>query len=63
VQSAQPSGNYVFTIPVSRVIPTTSPGSDTFYLNADMESGGDALDTVLGAEFETMPTRATYHPN
>ena len=63
VQSAQPTGNYVFTVPVSRVFLVGSPGSYTFYLNADMESGGDALDVILGGQFETMPTRATYYPN
>jgi hypothetical protein len=63
VQTAQPSGNYVFTIPVSRVFVVSEPGSYTFYLNADMESGGDALDEILGSEFETMPTRATFYAN
>jgi hypothetical protein len=63
VQSAQPSGNYIFTIPVSRVILVSTPGSHTFYLNADMESGGDALDEILGSQFETMPTRATFYAN
>jgi hypothetical protein len=61
VQGNQPAGNYIITVPVSRIFAVTA-GTHTFYLNANMESGGDPLDVVQGNLRESA-IQATFYPN
>jgi hypothetical protein len=63
VQGSLPNGNYIYTLPVTKIFDVPAAGTYTFHLNANMESGGDGTDTVQGNFNETSPTRATYYPN